>query len=46
MKFGRTNYQDYEAKAFAEFLNDTGFQYHCIGYFGPDKAGFKLLRST
>jgi methyltransferase family protein len=44
--WAHSNYQDYEAKAFAEFLNDTGFQYHCIGHFGPDKAGFKLLRST
>jgi hypothetical protein len=42
--WAHANYQDHEAKAFAEFLNDTGFHYHCIGHFGPDKAGFKLLR--
>jgi hypothetical protein len=42
--WAHSNYQDYEAKAFAEFLNDTGFHYHCIGHFSPDKAGFKLLR--
>jgi hypothetical protein len=42
--WAHANYQDHEAKAFAEFLNDTGFHYHCIGHFGADKAGFKLLR--
>jgi hypothetical protein len=42
--WAHSNYQDHEAKAFAEFLNDTGFHYRCIGHFGPDKAGFKLLR--
>jgi hypothetical protein len=42
--WAHANYQDHEAKAFAEFLNDTGLHYHCIGHFGADKAGFKLLR--
>ena len=41
--WAHSNYQEHEAKAFAEFLNDTGFHYHCIGHFGADKAGFKLL---
>ena len=36
-------YEKHEAKAFAEFLNDTGFRYECLGGFG-ERAGFRLVR--
>lgn len=31
-----------EARAFAEFLAETGFAYQCIGHFNNDKAGFRM----
>jgi hypothetical protein len=33
----------HEARAFAEFLDDTGFSYRCLGHFNDDKAGFMLF---
>ncbi len=36
-------YEQHEAKAFAEFLNDMKFDYKCYGRYGIDKAGFVLI---
>ena len=33
----------HEARAFAEFLDETGFSYRCLGHFNSDKAGFMLF---
>ena len=36
-------WEKYEARAFVEFLNETGFGYDCIGQHGEDKAAFRLV---
>ena len=43
--YNHPNYAEHEAKAFAEFLNETGFEYECLGHSGPDsdKAIFRLI---
>ena len=33
----------HEARAFAEFLNEYGFSYECIGHFGGNRAGFRIF---
>lgn len=36
---------DHEARAFAEFLNEYGFSYECVGHFGSNQAGFRIFRA-
>ena len=36
-------WEKHEARAFIEFLAETGFGYDCIGRHGADKAAFRLV---
>jgi hypothetical protein len=35
----------HEARAFAEFLNEYGFRYECIGHFNGNRAGFRIFKA-
>jgi len=37
-------YREHEARAFVEFVNDTGFKYKCVGRHSGDKAAFEMFR--
>jgi predicted O-methyltransferase YrrM len=42
LNYGGETWRHHEYKAFQEFLEETGYQYTCIGKWGAHQAAFKI----